>query len=317
MRLLVTGGSGFIGSNFIESALSGRPDASVVNADNLTYASIFKPDFEKRFPNQYKFVKADISDTAAMAKLCKETDMVVNFAAETHVDNSISRPLSFVQANVLGTATLLDAALKAGHERFFHISTDEVYGSSEQHFFKETDLLAPSSPYSASKAGAEMMVAAYEKTYGIRTTITRSSNNYGPRQHPEKFIPKAITRLLSGKKVPVYGAGSNVRDWIHVSDNCDAIGLLVERQKAGIYNIASGAAMSNIELARAIAKIMGKGDGALEFVEDRKGHDFRYAVDASKIKALGWKPKVNFAKGLEATVDWYIKNKKAWTEHAV
>ena len=317
MRLLVTGGAGFIGSSFIEAVLSGKPDATIVNVDNLTYASIFKSDFEKRFLSRYKFVKSDILDGAMMARLCKDTDIVVNFAAETHVDNSIGRPLSFVQANVLGTATLLDAALKAGHGRFVQISTDEVYGSAEKHFFKETDPFAPSSPYSASKAGAEMMVAAYEKTYGIKATITRSSNNYGPRQHPEKFIPRAITRLLAGKKVPIYGKGSNVRNWIHASDNCDAIWLLLEKRQDGAYNIASDTSISNLELARAIARIMKKGEGALEFVEDRKGHDFRYAIDASKIKALGWKPKIDFAKGLEATVEWYVKNRKEWAGHIV
>jgi len=317
MRLLVTGGSGFIGSNFIDAILSGVPGASAVNVDNLTYASIFKDDFAARFGKRYQFAKADITDTAKMALLCKDADIVVNFAAETHVDNSISRPQSFVRANVLGAASLLDAALKAGHRRFFQISTDEIYGSAEGHFFTEEDAFRPSSPYSASKAGAEMMAFAYERTYGMKATITRSSNNYGPRQHPEKFMPRAITRLLSGKKVPVYGSGGNVRNWLHVSDNCEAIRLLLERGQEGVYNIASDTSMSNIGLARQIARAMGKGEDALEFVEDRKGHDFRYAIDASKIRALGWKPKIAFADGLKGTVEWYGAHKEEWDGRVV
>ena len=317
MRLLVTGGSGFIGSSFVELSLNAMPDASVVNVDNLTYASIFKNDFAERFGKRYLFARDDITDAAEMRRLCKDADMVVNFAAETHVDNSIANPGPFVRTNVLGTSALLDAALNAGHSRFFHISTDEVYGSSQGELFKESAPMAPSSPYSASKAAAEMMVMAYERTFGIKATITRSSNNYGPGQHPEKFIPRMITRLAAGRKIPIYGSGENVRDWLHVSDNCEAIRMLLEEGHAGIFNVAAGHFLKNIEVAGAVLCAMGKGEECIEHVDDRKGHDFRYAVDTEKIRALGWKPKIDFGNGIKDTVDWYIKNKKQWAGNVV
>jgi dTDP-glucose 4,6-dehydratase len=317
MRLLVTGGSGFIGSNFIEYALSEDSSLSIMNVDSLTYASIFKTDFKSRFGRRYQFCKADILQTDKIAELCRDTDMVVHFAAETHVDNSISAPKRFARTNVLGTASILEAVRKTDHERFLHISTDEVYGSASGKPFKETDSLVPSSPYSASKAGAEMMVLAYEKTYGLKATITRSSNNYGPRQHPEKFIPRIITRLMSGRKIPVYGRGKNIRDWIYVKDSCEAIMLLLKGRHSGAYNISSGVSMSNVDLAREVIRIMGKQPSDIQFVDDRKGHDFKYSINSSKIRSLGWNPRTDFKSGIRKTIEWYAKCESAWRKHIV
>ena len=312
MRLLVTGGCGFIGSHFIRLALGKDKGAEIVNLDKLTYAGRLENTSDFAKGPRYKFVKGDILDLPLVKRLCKETDMVVHFAAETHVDRSIISAGEFVQTDVLGTQRMVQAALDAGHKRFFHISTDEVYGSRENGFFKETDALSPNSPYSASKAGAEMMVRAYERTYGLQATITRSSNNYGPNQHPEKLIPRAITNLLRGMKVPVYGSGENVRDWIHVTDNCEAIWLLLSGAHAGVYNIGAMGGTQNMEIVKTLAKLAGKGESLISHVEDRKGHDWRYAIDTGKLCSLGWKPRIGLEDGLKKTFEWYSKNRKWW-----
>ena len=310
MKLLVTGGCGFIGSHFVHLALRKDPEMEIVNLDKLTYAGRLENVSDLAGNARYKFVKGDILDRELVAKLAKETDGIVHFAAETHVDRSIMKAGEFAETDVLGTQSLLEAALGAGHERFFHISTDEVYGSREEGFFGEEDVMQPNSPYSASKAGAEMMVRAYEKTYGLKATVTRSSNNYGPNQHPEKFIPRAITNLIRGKKVPIYGNGKNVRDWLYVTDNCEAIYMLLKGKHEGVYNVGAMGGEENIKIAKDILGIMGKGE--LEYVEDRKGHDWRYAIDTGKISRLGWKPQVKIEEGLKSTVAWYMANREWW-----
>ncbi len=312
MRLLVTGGCGFIGSHFIHLALEKDSSIEIINLDKLTYAGRLENVEDLKNNSRYKFVKGDILDHGLMAKLAKEIDIIVHFAAETHVDRSIISAGEFAKTDVLGTQTLLESALAAGHKRFFHISTDEVYGSREKGFFKEEDNLAPNSPYSASKAGAELMVRAYEHTYGLSSTITRSSNNYGPNQHPEKFIPRAITNLIRNKTIPIYGTGKNVRDWTYVRDNCEAILLLLQKNALGTYNIGMMDGKANIEIAKQLLVLTGKNESSLQYVEDRKGHDWRYAIDTKKLKALGWKPQVTLEQGLKATVDWYSANKKWW-----
>ena len=312
MKLLVTGGCGFIGSHFIHTAIEKDPSVEIINLDKLTYAGRLENVSDLEGSKQYKFVKGDILDRALVKRLAKETDEIVHFAAETHVDRSIMQAGEFAMTDVLGTQALLEAALSAGHERFFHISTDEVYGSRAEGFFKEEDAMLPNSPYSASKAGAEMMVRAYEKTYGLKATVTRSSNNYGPNQHPEKFMPRAITNLIRGKKVPIYGDGKNVRDWLYVKDNCKAIHMLLKGKHTGVYNLGAMGGEENIKIANSILGIMGKGEECLQYVEDRKGHDWRYAIDTSKITGLGWKPTVGLEQGLKMTVAWYMANEKWW-----
>jgi len=310
MKLLVTGGCGFIGSHFVHLALRKDPGMEIINLDKLTYAGRLENVEDLKGNARYKFVKGDILDRGLVARLAKETDGIVHFAAETHVDRSIMKAGEFAETDVVGTQSLLEAALGAGHGRFFHISTDEVYGSRETGFFREDDAMRPNSPYSASKAGAEMMVRAYEKTYGLKATVTRSSNNYGPNQHPEKFIPRAITNIIRGKKVPIYGNGKNVRDWLHVLDNCEAIYMLLMGKHDGVYNVGAMGGEENIKIAKDIVGIAGRGE--LEHVEDRKGHDWRYAIDTGKISRLGWKPKVKLEDGLKSTVAWYATNREWW-----
>ncbi|MFA6328073.1 MAG: dTDP-glucose 4,6-dehydratase [Candidatus Micrarchaeia archaeon] len=312
MKLLVTGGCGFIGSHFIHTAIEKDPNVEIINLDKLTYAGRLENVRDLEGNARYKFVKGDILDRELVKGLAKETDEIVHFAAETHVDRSIMAAGEFAMTDVLGTQSLLEAALDAGHERFFHISTDEVYGSRVEGFFKEEDAMLPNSPYSASKAGAEMMVRAYEKTYGLKATVTRSSNNYGPNQHPEKFIPMAITNIIRGKKVPIYGDGKNVRDWLYVKDNCEAIHMLLTGKHTGVYNLGAMGGEENIKIARDILGIMDKKEECLQHVEDRKGHDWRYAINTSKITGLGWKPKMKLDDGLKITVEWYMANKKWW-----
>jgi dTDP-glucose 4,6-dehydratase len=311
MRMLVTGGCGFIGSHFVHMALEDEGN-TVTNLDKLTYAGRPENVADLAGNKRYKFVKGDILDGPLVRKLCVDADMVVHFAAETHVDRSIISAGDFAKTDVLGTQTMLEGALSAGHKLFFHISTDEIYGSREGGYFKETDGYAPNSPYSASKAGAELMVRAYEKTYGLNAIITRSSNNYGPNQHPEKFIPRAITNLLRGRQVPIYGTGKNVRDWIYVRDNCEAIMLLLKKGVPGAYNIGNMDGKENIGIAKELVKLTGRDEGALKYVEDRKGHDFRYAIDNSKLRKMGWKARTSLQDGLKKTVDWYSKNKSWW-----
>ncbi len=313
MKILVTGGLGFIGSNFIRYILHNHSDVEVINVDALKYGS--NPNNLKDVENDgYTFVKGDISDYDLMANLIRNVDAIVNFAAETHVDRSISNPHSFLQSNVVGVFTILEAMRKCNpNARLVHISTDEVYGDILQGSFTENDTLKPSSPYSASKAAADMFVLSYARTYGLHAMITRCTNNYGPYQFPEKLIPKTIIRASMDMKIPVYGTGRNVRDWIYVLDHCEAIDTVMRKgEKGEIYNVSSGEEKTNLEVVTRILSIMGKDESLIEFVEDRPGHDIRYSLDSSKIRKLGWKPKHSFKEGIKETVEWYLKNEWWW-----
>ena len=312
-RLLITGGAGFIGSNFIRYTINKYPDYRIVNLDKLTYCGNLEnlKDIEKH--KNYRFVKGDITDASLVGKLAGESDIIINFAAESHVDRSITDPGIFVTTNVFGTYTLLEAAKKAGVELFCQISSDEVYGSVEQGSSKETDPLDPRSPYSATKAGADLLVRSYFVTFKLPVIITRSSNNFGPYQYPEKIIPLFITNLMAGKKIPLYADGMNMRDWLYVADNCEAIDLVLHKGKTGeIYNIGIGGETTNLELTRMLLDILGKDESYIEFVKDRPGHDKRYALDVFKLKALGWKPRHEFKTALELTVRWYKDNEAWW-----
>ncbi len=315
MKLLVTGGAGFIGSNFIRYILSKYPD-EVVNFDKLTYAGNLDNLKDLEGDVRYRFFKGDICDPTAVEKaihLVDKLDAIVNFAAETHVDRSILSAGSFVQTDVYGTYVLLEAVKKFKIKRYLHISTDEVYGSIEKGSFSEDSPLRPNSPYAASKAGGDMLVRSYVKTYNIPALITRSSNNYGPYHYPEKIIPLFITNALQGKKLPLYGDGENVRDWLYVEDNCEAIDMILRKGKEGeIYNIAGENEKQNIEITRFILKELGKSEDLIEFVKDRPGHDRRYSLDCSKIKGLGWEPKTGFEDGLLKTIRWYHNNRGWW-----
>lgn len=313
IRVLVSGGAGFIGSNFVRYMLRGQPENEIVNLDSLTYAGN-PANLEGLEKNKnYRFVKGDICNAKLVGKLMRGTDWVVNFAAESHVDRSIRDAGEFIRTNILGVQVLLDAAREHNVQRFMQISTDEVYGSIEKGRFREGDALHPRNPYSASKAAADKLVGAYHETYGIETVITRSSNNFGPYQFPEKAIPLFITNLLRGKKVPLYGDGLNVREWTYVEDNCRAIGLVLRKGKGGeTYNIGSGEEMTNLALTKAILRELGEGEGMIEHVEDRPGHDRRYSLDSGKVRALGWKPEARLGENLHGTVEWYKRNKKWW-----
>ncbi len=319
-KILVTGGAGFIGSNFIRAMLNGRDDVSIVNYDLLTYAGRLDnlDDVEKSA--RYAFVRGDICDAVALKSLFGEHgfDAVAHFAAESHVDNSISGPARFVSTNVLGTHTLLQAAKEAweagrgdfGARRFVHVSTDEVYGSlgEGEGRFTESTPLAPNSPYSASKAGSDLLARAYFETYGFPVIVTRCSNNYGPYQFPEKLIPLMITNALKNRPLPVYGDGLNVRDWIHVADHCRAVKTVLEKGRVGeVYNIGGNNEMRNVDIVKLILSILEKPESLISYVTDRPGHDRRYAIDASKIMGeLGWKPEVEFEAGIRETIKWYI-----------
>ena len=315
MKLLVTGGAGFIGSNYVKHILDGSLGGidRVTVLDKLTYAGT-KTNLQNLPKNDFEFIEGDICDEAVTNELVRQNDAVVNFAAESHVDRSISNSRDFILTNVLGTHTLLEASRKKDGIIFVQVSTDEVYGSINSGSSVETDPLLPNSPYSASKASADLLSRAYFKTYDVDVRITRCSNNYGPNQFPEKLIPLFITNLFEGKKVPVYGDGSNVRDWLHVDDHCRGIHLVLKGGMAGnIYNIGGGTELSNIELTREILKITEKDESSLDFVADRLGHDFRYSVDHSKIsRELGYVPSVSFKQGLLDTIDWYRKNESWW-----
>jgi dTDP-glucose 4,6-dehydratase len=313
MRILVTGGCGFIFSNFIRRMLQKYPDYEIVNLDKLTYCGRIENTLDFKDNKNYKFIKGDICDKKLVEKVMNDVDIVVNGAAETHVDRSILDAGTFVKTDIFGTYTLLEAARKNDVGKFVQISTDETYGSIRKGSFGEDDPLSPSSPYSASKAGADMLVGSYHRTYGLKTIITRSSNNYGPYQFPEKLLPLFITNLLQNKKVPVYGDGLNVRDWLFVDDNCAAIDLLLHNGKIGeTYNIASSDERTNLEMARMLLRLLGKSDDRIQFVEDRKGHDFRYSMKTGKIRELDWKPQVSLEVGLRRTVEWYKNNELWW-----
>ena len=332
--ILVTGGAGFIGSNFVPYMVAKYPDYRIINLDKLTYAGNLDNLKECENVTNYKFVKGDICDRALVEKLFKDNDIrgVVHFAAESHVDNSITGPQAFIETNVLGTFTLLDVArnywmnaphqFRAGYEdcRFHHISTDEVYGAlGDTGYFTEKTPYDPSSPYSSSKASSDMIVRAYNRTYGMNVTVSNCSNNYGPKQHPEKLIPKIISNALNGKDIPIYGDGKNVRDWLYVLDHCKAIDLIYHHGKSGeTYNIGGHNEKNNLEIVDAICSILDKkkpqANGKhykdlVVFVKDRPGHDRRYAIDATKLtNQLHWKADENFASGIVKTVEWYLKN---------
>ena len=312
-RILVTGGAGFIGSNFIHYILDERPEYKIINLDLLTYAGNLDNLKDIQKDDRYEFIKGDINDQNLVNKIMSEVDYVINFAAESHVDRSIKTPKIFVKTNVEGTQTLLEAARKSDVERFIQISTDEVYGSlGPTGLFTESSQLMPNSPYAASKAAADLLVRAYHKTYGLDSIITRCSNNYGPYQFPEKFIPVIILNALNNSPIPVYGDGKYIRDWIYVLDHCSAILLVLEKGRAGeIYNIGANNEIMNIELVRLILKIMNKPESLIKFVEDRPGHDRRYGIDASKIrKELNWSPKYSFEESIQRTIEWYSENKE-------
>lgn len=314
MKLLVTGGCGFIGSNFIRCMFESHPGASITNVDKLTYAGNPENLRDVEGANDYTFVQGDICDGALVDRIIAQGfDSVLNFAAESHVDRSITGPREFIQTDVFGTFTLLEACRKHGVGRFVQISTDEVYGSVEDGSFTEDSPVAPSSPYSASKAAGDMLVGSYYVTYGMEAIITRSSNNFGPYQYPEKLMPLFITNALSDLKLPLYGDGLNVRDWLFVTDNCRAIDLVLEKGGPGeVYNIGGGQEKTNIEITRAILSILGKPESLIEFVDDRPGHDRRYSLDFSKVCRLGFEPGRDFESMLEETVRWYVENRPWW-----
>lgn len=312
MRLLVTGGAGFIGSCFIRHMLNKYPDYKIINLDLLTYCGNLENLSDIENNQNYVFVKGNICDKALVRNLISEVDCIVNFAAESHVDNSIKTPEIFIETNVKGTLNLLQAANEIGIKRFVQISTDEVYGSLKEGYFYETTPLAPNSPYSASKASADMIAMAYYKTFNLPVLITRCSNNYGEYQYPEKLIPFFISQLLKNQKVPIYGDGSNVRDWLYVYDHCEAIDTVLHMGRIGeVYNIGGHNEKTNIEITRLILKTMGKDESYIEYVNDRLGHDKRYAISNDKITTeLGWKPQVNFEDGIKHTIEWYLNNFK-------
>ncbi len=313
MRLLVTGGCGFIGSNFVRLVLDEYPDDQVLNLDKLTYAGNPENLRDLGDDSRYRFFKGDICDAEDVREaFAWEPEAVVNFAAETHVDRSITSPEAFVLTDVLGTHRLLEEARARGI-RFVQISTDEVYGSIELGSFTEESPLQPNSPYAASKAGADLLVRSYVRTYGMEALIVRSSNNYGPYQYPEKAIPLFVTNLLEGRKVPLYGEGKNVRDWLYVKDNCRGIDTVLRSGIPGnAYNIGGGQERTNLELTRAILEIMGAGEDSIQYVADRLGHDLRYSVDSSRLRELGWSPRYDFDTGLRETVGWYRDHAKWW-----
>jgi len=314
-RLLVTGGCGFIGSNFIQNRIRTHSDSSVVNVDSLSYGSNPRNLVKVNSNPRYRFVKSDIRDSERITELVADSDVLVNFAAETHVDRSISNPQKFVESNVVGTQKLLEAAKGSKIRKFIQISTDEVYGSARRdERFVEDSRLNPSSPYSASKGAADLFVASYFRTYRLPTIILRCTNNFGPYQFPEKFIPKAIIKAKSGGRIPIYGDGSQVRDWIYVADFCAAIDSVIERGQPGrIYNVATGVGATNLEVARKVLRLLGKSTELIEFVEDRPGHDVRYSMNSEKIRSeLGWVPATGFDDALRLTVDWYLSNENCW-----
>ena len=315
MRLLVTGGAGFIGSNYIRMLVNGelKGISKIIVLDKLTYSGN-KQNLIDLDSSSFEFIQGDICDTDLVSKLSKQVDAIVNFAAESHVDRSIDSSREFIQTNVLGAHTLLESARKSNVEIFLQISTDEVYGSITEGSWDENFPLKPNSPYAASKASADLISQAYHRTYGMDVRITRCSNNYGPYQYPEKVIPLFITNLIQDKKVPLYGQGLNVRDWLHVTDHCRGIHLVLTKGKPGdVFNIGGGRELSNLELTRVILKEMGASEERIEEVADRLGHDFRYSLNIEKItKQLGYKPEVSFEEGISKTIQWYKSNQTWW-----
>lgn len=312
-KLFVTGGAGFIGSNFIRYMLNKHDDVRVINLDKLTYAGNLDNLRDIEADSRYRFVRGDICDEEVVDGLVKEVDVVLNFAAESHVDRSIGKPDDFIKTDVFGVFVLLEASRRHGIQRFVQISTDEVYGSIDEGFFKETDPLMPSSPYAASKAGADRLAYSYYVTYRLPVVIPRSSNNFGPYQYPEKLISLFVTNALDDKELPIYGDGKNVRDWLYVLDNCEAIERVMERGKDGeVYNIGAGNERNNLEITEFILQELNKPRSLMTFVKDREGHDRRYALDTGKISELGWKPRYPFEKAMQETICWYRDNRWWW-----
>lgn len=314
-NILVTGGAGFIGANFVHYMLRKYPQYNIIVLDKLTYAGNVQNLLESHDDPRYKFVRGDIADRPAIEQIMREhhIDTIVNFAAETHVDRSILDPDSAHRTNFTGVYVLLEIARQIGIERFHQVSTDEVYGSIPVGFFKEGDPLEPNSPYSASKAGGELMVRAYHETYGLNTVVTRGSNTYGPYQYPEKVLPLFITNALENEPLPMYGDGMQVRDWLYVEDHCSGVDLVLHSGKPGqVYNVGGGNERHNIELTRLVLKLLGKPETLIKQVMDRPGHDRRYALNCDKIKALGWQPARDFETGIAETVEWYKKNEWWW-----
>jgi dTDP-glucose 4,6-dehydratase len=319
-KVLVTGGAGFIGGNFVQYMVNKYPYYDIYNLDILTYAGDLTKHRDIETKDNYHFVKADIADYKTIASLfeIEKFDYVVHFAAESHVDRSITNPGIFVKTNVLGTQVLLDVAKQIGVTKFVHVSTDEVYGELDLDpttFFTEQTPLQPNSPYSASKASSDLLVRSYHETYGLPVNITRCSNNYGPYHFPEKLIPLTISRVLNNQKVPIYGDGKNIRDWLHVHDHCAAIDLVMHEGVNGdVYNVGGHNERTNLEVVKTIISSLGKSEELIEFVKDRLGHDKRYAIDPSKLEQLGWKPIYNFETGIDQTIQWSLDNQKWWEQ---
>src|SRR3990167_6046902 len=320
MRILITGGAGFIGSNFIRYWLKAHPKDEIVNFDKLTYAGNLESLKDVAGSPRYKFVQGDIAEPRDVEQVMAGIDTVINFAAESHVDRSITGPAEFIRTNVVGTQVLLDAALKSGVNRFHHASTDEVFGQialDSKEKFNEQSPYRPRSPYAASKAASDHLVGAYHATYGLPVTITNCSNNFGPYHFPEKFIPLAITNLLEGKKIPVYTPGNQIRDWLYVEDHCRAVELVLQKGKIGETYCVGGMTkdVSNLEAVKMILRLMGKDDSSIELVKDRPGHDVRYAIDWTKINTeLGWSPSVSLEEGLQKTIAWYTEHRDWWMD---
>ncbi len=324
MKIIVTGGAGFIGGNFVHYMLKSHPEDEIVCLDALTYAGNLETLDPVKDNPKFKFIKADIADRQAVYGIfeTEQPDVIINFAAESHVDRSIENPELFLRTNVMGTQVLLDACRKYGIKRYHQVSTDEVYGDlpldRPDMFFTETTNLHTSSPYSASKASADLLVQAYSRTYGVPVTISRCSNNYGPYHFPEKLIPLMIANALADKKLPVYGTGENVRDWLYVEDHCRAIDLIVHKGREGeVYNVGGHNEHTNLEVVKIILQQLGKPEELIEFVTDRKGHDRRYAIDPTKISnELDWEPETKFSDGIKKTIQWYLDNKD-WWQHII
>ena len=324
MKMIVTGGAGYIGSNFVQYEVKNHPEDEIINLDLLTYAGNLESVKPVENAPNYRFVRGDIADREFIFRLFEEEkpDVIVNFAAESHVDRSITDPEIFVRTNVVGTTTLLDACRKYGIKRYHQVSTDEVYGDlpldRPDLFFTEETPLHTSSPYSSAKASADLFVMAYHRTYGLPVTISRCSNNYGPYHFPEKLIPLVISRALNDEEIPVYGKGENVRDWLYVTDHCSAIDLVVRKGREGeVYNIGGHNERTNLEVVKTILKALNKPESLIKYVTDRPGHDLRYAMDPTKIETeLGWKPEYTFDTGIPVTIQWYLDNKD-WWEHIV
>ena len=313
MRLLVTGGAGFIGSNFIRWVLGNADDVQVVNVDALTYAGNLASLADIADDRRYRFVRGDVRDTQLMDEQVAQTDAVVHFAAESHVDRSIDGPRAFLDTNVVGAGVVFDACRRHEADRVLHVSTDEVYGSIERGSFTEQDPLKPNSPYAASKAGADLLARAYRVTYGLPIMLTRTANNFGPYQHPEKMIPRFVTNLIEGQKVPPYGDGGNIRDWTHVDDNAAAQWLVLTQGEPGeVYNVGAGNEVTNRELTFRLLEAFGLGEDLIQQVADRPGHDLRYSVDTAKVRQLGWQPAAGFDAALAGTIDWYRSREDWW-----